>query len=116
MIGHRRTESSQHCSRDLWRHLERDGPEKESVDHANPDQTPGIVPGGRVTALGDEMFQVVGEEVSLGPPPVVVPEGGGDVVADVEIPGSALDQLPIDQSRTRRSVEIQIADMGVAMQ
>ncbi len=116
MVSNGSPESLEHCRRDLRSHFEGDGPEKKPVDHANSDQPPGLVPGRYLTTFSAEMLQVMDQKVSFGPTTVFDPDGTCDVVAHVEIPRSALDQLPIHQARASSGVEVQIADVGVAME
>src|SRR5207244_490340 len=67
-----------------------------------------------VDAGRGEVVEVVPHEVVLVAPPVVDRERGRDVVPNVEVPRSALHELPVNERRPAIAVEVQVADVGIA--
>ena len=92
-----------------------DAPQEQPVQHAESDGAPGLVPAGRRDAVRRERIEVVAQQISLGVPALCHRQCGGDVIADVEVPPAALDELPVDQRRDAVGIDEQVAHVGITV-
>src|ERR1700722_782990 len=91
------------------------GPHEEAVSDSLAIGQPGSIPWWCLDTQGLQVIEIEGQQGALIGASVRLGECRGDVIADVERPWSALDRLPIQESRLAVAIKKHISHMGVAV-